>query len=299
MFKYGKAICYQGYRKGHSPILGICPTKEQVLEDLLILDQEFDYIRVYDTSLHTIDILEVIDEYKINIKVMISMYLFVEENHIEHPIFNSIDNNILEENIMKNNSLCKDVIDLANKFGDIIFSISVGNEARSTWNVNRVSDKRISELVKIIQKKVSQPVTFCEEWKYWLTDLPLTAAAADFISIHSYPVWNAVDIDTAISETDRHLEAVKNRYPNKNIIITEAGWPTKTDENKIPKEWATINNQTKYYQDMEVWAEKNQTIVFIFEAFDEPWKGSLNPTDPEKNWGLYYDDRSKKDKEWQ
>ena len=44
MFKYGKAICYQGYRDGQSPILGVYPTKDQILEDLLILDMEFDYM---------------------------------------------------------------------------------------------------------------------------------------------------------------------------------------------------------------------------------------------------------------
>jgi exo-beta-1,3-glucanase (GH17 family) len=36
-------------------------------------------------------------------------------------------------------------------------------------------------------------------------------------------------------------------------------------------------------------------LVFIFEAFDELWKGSNNPTDPEKNWGLYDENRRKKD----
>ena len=114
MFKYGKAVCYQGYRKNHSIMKNVYPSKLEILEDLLILDKEFDYIRVYDTSLHTHDILEVISENKINIKVMLSMYLFVEENHINHQIFNEIDSDILEKNIMKNNNLCKDVIERQN-----------------------------------------------------------------------------------------------------------------------------------------------------------------------------------------
>jgi len=294
MFKYGKAVCYQGYRNGQSPILGIYPTKDQVLEDLLILNKTFKYIRLYDTSQHTIDILETIDNHNLDIKVMLSMYLFVEENHYQHPIFSDIDTNILKANINKNNELCKDTIRLVQKFSDIIFSISVGNEARSTWNVNRVSDKRISELVQKLQKEVSQPVTFCEEWKYWLSDLPLTSKVVDFISIHSYPVWNDVNIDDAIIETNEHYSLVKNKYPDKHIIITEAGWPTKTDEKKIPKQWASITNQNKYYSEINQWASQNKTLVFIFEAFDEFWKGSSNPEDPEKNWGIYYDNRDKK-----
>jgi hypothetical protein len=93
------------------------------------------------------------------------MYLFVEENHIDHPIFNMITTEILEANILKNNDLCTKVIKLAKEFKDVVFSISVGNEARSTWNGNRVSDKRIADLATKIQKDVSQPITFCEEWK--------------------------------------------------------------------------------------------------------------------------------------
>lgn len=294
MFEHGKAVCYQGYRRGQSPIMNLRPSKEQVLEDLLIIEKTFSYIRLYDTSQHTIDVLEVIKSNKLNIKVMLSMYLFVEENHIEHPIFGVVDKKILDDNIGRNNNLCKDSILLANKFENTVFSISVGNEARSTWNINRVSDKRISEMVKIIQKEVLQPVTFCEEWKYWLTDLSLTAEAVDFISIHSYPVWNDVDINGSIDDTNGHFQRVRSKYPAKNIIVTEAGWPTKTDENKIPKKWANIMNQNRYVQNIFEWAEKNDTLVFVFEAFDELWKGSINPEDPEKNWGLYYDNRKKK-----
>jgi exo-beta-1,3-glucanase (GH17 family) len=294
MFTYGKAICYQGYRKNQSPIKNMYPSKSEVLEDLLILDKEFDYIRVYDTSQHTRDILEVIYEHKIDIKVMLSMYMYAEENHINHPFFNEISVDVLNLNMQKNTDLCKEIINLANKYPTIVFSISVGNEARSTWNVNRVSDKRISELVNIIKKEVIQPVTFCEEWKYWLTDLDLTAKSVDFISIHSYPVWNHVDINNAIAETAKHLKEVKNVYPDKEIVITEAGWPTKTDENKIPRAWATIENQKKYYNDMNIWAKEHNVLVFFFEAFDELWKGSNNSSDPEKNWGLYNENRSKK-----
>ena len=296
MFELGNAVCYQGYRKEHSLIEGTYPSKTQVLEDLLIIEKEFNYIRVYDTSLHTRDILELIDEHQLNIKVMLSMYMFVEENHINHPIFNTIDNDILDRNIIINNELCKEVSTLANKYKDIVFSVSVGNEARSTWNVNRVSDARIALLVKTIQKEIEQPVTFCEEWKYWLKDLPLTAKAVDFISIHSYPVWNDVEIKHAVKETNDHFTEVKLAHPNKEIIITEAGWPTKTDEKQIPKTWATIENQNLYYRNINIWAKEKNTLVFIFEAFDEYWKGSDNPNDPEKNWGLFNNDRVRKSK---
>ena len=33
---------------------------------------------------------------------------------------------------------------------------------------------------------------------------------------------------------------------------------------------------------------------FIFEAFDEPWKGGSSGSEPEKHWGLFREDRSGK-----
>ena len=35
------------------------------------------------------------------------------------------------------------------------------------------------------------------------------------------------------------------------------------------------------------WAEREQIVVYVFEAFDENWKGSDHPLEPEKHWGIY------------
>ena len=42
------------------------------------------------------------------------------------------------------------------------------------------------------------------------------------------------------------------------------------------------------------WAQTNKTLVFFFEAFDDSWKGSDDPNEPEKHWGLFHTDRSPK-----
>jgi hypothetical protein len=42
------------------------------------------------------------------------------------------------------------------------------------------------------------------------------------------------------------------------------------------------------------WSRKAGIPVFWFEAFDEPWKGSSDPLEPEKHWGLYTVDRQPK-----
>lgn len=42
------------------------------------------------------------------------------------------------------------------------------------------------------------------------------------------------------------------------------------------------------------WSAKNKALFFFFEACDESWKGSSDPNDPEKHWGLYHTDRTPK-----
>jgi exo-beta-1,3-glucanase (GH17 family) len=42
------------------------------------------------------------------------------------------------------------------------------------------------------------------------------------------------------------------------------------------------------------WAQEQKILVYFFEAFDENWKGSPDPMEPEKHWGIYNADRTPK-----
>ena len=42
-------------------------------------------------------------------------------------------------------------------------------------------------------------------------------------------------------------------------------------------------NQIIYFNDLMKWSKENKVIVFWFEAFDEPWKG----TGTEGHWGIF------------
>jgi exo-beta-1,3-glucanase (GH17 family) len=42
------------------------------------------------------------------------------------------------------------------------------------------------------------------------------------------------------------------------------------------------------------WTSGAGILTFVFEAFDEPWKGSSDPLEPEKHWGLFNVDRTPK-----
>ena len=58
--KYGKAICYSGFRKNQSPREGIYPSYEEVKEDLMILHGDYKYLRMYEPNQHVETVIDVI-----------------------------------------------------------------------------------------------------------------------------------------------------------------------------------------------------------------------------------------------
>jgi exo-beta-1,3-glucanase (GH17 family) len=107
-------------------------------------------------------------------------------------------------------------------------------------------------------------------------------------------VWEYKHIHEAITYTQSNYEAVANLYPGKPVIITEAGWATHSNGRGIDPEHVSEENQLIYYEDLMRWSKKNELLTFFFEAFDESWKGSHEPFEPEKHWGLFKINRTPK-----
>lgn len=293
-FPYGRAICYSGYRKNQSPHTKVYPSYNEILEDLKILENDFDYIRMYDPSEHAKTALKVIREQNIDLKVMLGIDLLGEESNPQCSWGGDYSEEEVQRNIQNNEQQLQDLILLANQYEDIIISVSAGNEAVPEWNENLVQPKRVLYFVNELKKHTNQLVTYCENNNYWKDPLKEVAEAVDFISIHSYPIWVNLPIEEAYSVTLADYEKVQNWYPHKQVIITEAGWPTTANGGGFQKEFASEENQVIYFDQMKKWSEENQITLFFFEAFDEPWKGSENPLEPEKHWGIYFEDRSPK-----
>ena len=150
------------------------------------------------------------------------------------------------------------------------------------------------EYVRHVKKHVSQPVTFCENYVPWQHKLRDLVAEVDFISLHTYPVWEYKHIHEALEYTKDNVESVAHLYPGKPIVITEAGWATSSNGRGIQPHNSSEELQAMYYQDLMDWSAETGLMVFVFEAFDEPWKGSPDPLEPEKHWGLFNVDRQPK-----
>lgn len=184
----GKAICYSGYREGQSPDTGIYPTYKEIYEDLLILQNNWTYLRLYDCEVHAETVLKVIDKEKLNFKVMLGAYIGAERNNFGCPWGTIYTEEELKQNKINNLKQIRKLIKLANKYPEIVFSLSAGNEAVVEWTDHYVPVDKVISYVRIIKKGAKQPITFCENYIPWYDKLKPLVVEVDFIPIHTYPV---------------------------------------------------------------------------------------------------------------
>lgn len=268
---HGGAIAYSGYRAGQHPDRGLYPSQDQVLEDLKLLAKSWKVIRLYSSDRHAEDVLAVIRRDNIDLKVMLGVWL---DGRPEKLNANSLQ-------IVR-------AIRLANEYPDIVAAVNVGNEILVSWSDHRLTEEQAERYVAQVKVAVRCPVTIADDSLYWRNPEGRLARDVDFITMHTYPMWNREDIDTALASTIHTYETVRAAQPRKTVVIGEAGWATFSDSPKTLLSAASEAKQQRYYEELMGWAQSAGVTVFVFEAFDEPWKGSGT----EGHWDLF-DERRK------
>lgn len=290
----GNAICYSGYRDGQNPGEQTYPSLAEIREDLAILRKHWQLLRLYDCSPHADRVLQVIAEDRLPFQVMLGAYLGAEMNNFGCPWGATFTEEQLEASRAENGAELERLVSLANRYPDIVFSVAVGNEATVDWTDHYVPVPRMIEYVRRVKAAVRQPVTFCENYVPWQHKLRELVPEIDFISLHTYPVWEYKHIHEALEYTKDNVHSVTRLYPDKPLVITEAGWCTNSNGRGMHAEHAVQELQAIYYQDLMDWTRAEDLLCFVFEAFDESWKGSPDPLEPEKHWGLFTVDRKPK-----
>ena len=151
---------------------------------------------------------------------------------------------------------------------------------------------------------------------YKTKDLEALVNAVDYVSMHTYPYHNShyhsdfwkvpqqddklSDIEKINSAMNRSLEFAKMQYytvknyvksinPSKPVHIGETGWASSSD-GLYGNEGSKASDEYKqalFYNAMRDWTNKEGISCFFFEAFDEPWKDSNNPSGSENHFGLF------------
>lgn len=294
--EWGRAVCYSGYREGQHPGEGIYPTYEQVKEDLeIIVNGGFKYIRMYDACDYPRTVCQVIRDNNFPLKLMLGPGNKAE---VDTPgcVWNPAVYTDEEKAARRkhNDEAIERLISIANEYSDIVNVVSIGNENTPDWGENTVPVERLIEFADRLKAGTGKPVTFNEgamEWK----KLGELVEHLDIISIHSYPLWYQLTIDDALEANKKDYKEIAELYPDKQVIFTEAGWTTDT----LPNAGMVVgqpneDNQVEYYKQFWGWTDEEKIVAYMFEAFDEPWKGGQNPNESEKHWGIYYVDRTPK-----
>ena len=268
-------VAYSGFRRGQHPDRGdgaINPSDDEILEDLgILVDHGLNLIRLYDAGDNSETTLELIEQHDLPIKVLLGAWLYAEISNHEHCpwLDEPIPENELKTNASRNAAEVRRVIELANRFEEIVVAVNVGNEALVSWTDHLVSLDDVIAYVRQVKSAIAQPVSVAENYEWWAKDGAPLAAEVDFIGVHSYPVWEGKVIGEALQFTADNVAGVRSTTGGKSIAVLEAGWPTTATEFEHQ---ANEDNQTRYFADMRRWAEMTNTTVFFFEAFDEPWE---------------------------
>lgn len=295
MFPFKPAICYSGYRHNQSPITQVYPSDAEVLEDLLIVAKHFAYIRMYDVSHHAQSVLRIITQHQLPLKVLLGVEVKGEMSNPNCPWGGIYSDEEIQNHIKSNMVQLDEVAKVANAYKEIVLGISIGNENLAHWHPNKVSSEKLIQHAKYLKTKTDLPITFCEAAYEWRDQGRELAKVVDFISIHVYPLWQRVPYTEAVALTISEYHKTVEAFPDKPVIFTEFGWTTSATENMNLDETNEVFHKG-YLNQMLDWSAKNQVTMFIFEAFDEPWKGGNNPLEAEKHWGIYTVDR--KPKSW-
>ena len=290
----GNGICYGPHRDGQSPD-GASPTREQLLEDLLILSKHWQMLRMYGSQDVTEDVLQLIREHDIDMKVVVGAWIATEARVNEAgEIVESFP-----ETKAANRAEVATAIRLANEYPDVVAAVTVGNETHVSWSFHKVRTPVLVDYIRRVRANTTVPVSTADVFSYWARpESKALADEVDFIVTHIYAMWNGQQLEQAMDWTREQYEVNVLAHPDHKFVIGEAGWATQIhkdgDDGKYIKGDAGEDSQEAFYSEFVEWTRHMKIPYFYFEAFDEKWKGGDHPDGAEKHWGLYNSDRTPK-----
>ena len=281
----GNGISYGAYRDGEGP--GDLTSKANILEDMRIMSKRWNLIRLYGSDQQSRNVLEVIAENDLPIRVMQGIWLDAHQTPAE------------------NESQVVQAIDLANRFPEIVVAVNVGNEIFVDWSYHRIDDMdSVIEQIRRVRANISQPVTVSDDYNFWnKPQAKRVADEIDFICLHAYAFWNNKTLDVSMDWTETIYRDIQSRHPEHEIAYCETGWPTSRVYGDGSYEGGLIgkageSEQEIFFDQYDPWVDRNRVVSFYFSSFDEEWKGGFDGANPmdkaEKHWGLYFSNRKPK-----
>ncbi len=238
--------------------------REQIEADLRILSRLTGCVRIYAIDQGLAQVPEIAES--LGLEVLLGAWL-------------SRDN-------QRNARELATVIALANAHPRTVRAVIVGNEVLLR---REMPPDRLIAHIRSVAAAVEAPVSYADVWEFWLQH-PEVADAVDIVTIHVLPYWEdrPVAVDAAAAHVGEVAERMRAAFPEKPILIGEAGWPSRgrMREQALP----SPVNQARFVREMLVLAEREGLAVNLMEGIDQPWKRRLEGT-VGGFWGALDEDR--------
>lgn len=250
-------LAYGPAHTGQDPTAGAFPSSEEVWADMPTLASLTHYIRTYSSTGPADAIIQAAAAAHVCVASGIEL--------VRDPVANAKE--MVAGARLASNSA--------------VHAIIVGNEVLQRGDL---SEAQLRSDIEQVRVKLSRavPVTMADTYAEWIQHRDL-ANVVDFITVHIYPFWQGVAIDSAIRFLDQAYTQVQKTFPGKRIVIGETGWPSAGPPHGAAVPSAA--NQARYLREFVNWAQAKHVQYFYFAAFDEDWK--VHEEGVGTHWGLY------------
>src|SRR3954463_8560501 len=255
-----QCVSYAPFRGAQTPLVPTTQiSPEQIAQDLAQLAKITDCVRTYSIE-NGLDQVPALAS-KVGLKVIQGIWL--------------------SSNRIKNLAQISVAIELTKEHPGVITALVVGNEVLLRGEMT-TSD--LAAHIRSVKSRVTVPVTYADVWEFWLRNREVYDAV-DFVTIHILPYWE--DIPVRAKFAAGHVDDIRKRmavaFPNKEILIGETGWPSagRMREGALPSR----TNQARVVSEILDLAKREKFRVNLIEAYDQPWKRTLEGT-VGGYWGL-------------
>ena len=268
------------------------PRKEQIERDFAMLGGKVNYVRTYRTT----DGGDVMPEIaaRHGLKLVPGAWIY-SANEAKQQFGREASEVNAEET--------RALIRMANQ-NPSVERVLVGNENILRWDGQKdqrdptaTSPAQLIREIRNVKRNVKIPVSTAEPWHVWL-HYPELAREVDYLAVHVLPYWDEKSSETPLEYLKSRIGMLKQAYPNKNIIVTEVGWPSNGAARRSPGsglvKYATPAEQAKNVRDAVAWLRSQNIDHFVVEAVDQPWKSYDLEGKAGGYWGLWNADRQQK-----
>lgn len=274
------------------PPPAVKPRREQIEQDFAMLAGKVSYVRTYRAT----DGGEYMPEIaaKVGLKLVPGAWIY-SPNEAKLQFGRDASEVNAEET--------RALIRMANQNPNIE-RVLVGNENILRWDgqkdlrdPNATSPAQLIREIRNVKRNVKVPVSTAEPWHVWL-NYPELAREVDYLAVHILPYWDEQSSQTPLEYLQDKIGQLRKAFPNKNIIVTEVGWPSNGASRRSPEtgyvKRATPAEQARNVRDMVAWLRSENIQYFVVEAIDQPWKSYDLEGKAGGYWGLWNADREPK-----